>query len=120
MERVIFDGDASCFQPGETFSIPTNTPLAGILTTSAKEIYFTIPLPKSATGRSVSISCTGLRVRGNSGYIIENKDISEYKVTITVIENLLKVLIVNPSGETFYDTNNIVLAVCGVFTITFL
>lgn len=119
LKEILVDGDVSHFQPGEVFSISSDVPLAGFLTTSATEIFFTIPLPKDATGRTVNVACTNLRVRGNAGYLVENKDISEYKIRTTIFTNLLSIRISQASGEKFYDTNNIAVTVAGVFTITF-
>lgn len=118
-EKTILIEDDVKYNPGDVVSIASNTPFAGILTSNATEIYFTIPLHKNASGRIVAVTCANLRVSGNAGYIIENKDISQYKIKTVVSENMLSICISQTSGEKFYDTNNIAVTAAGSFTITF-
>lgn len=118
-EKTILIEDDVKYNSGDVVSIASNTPFVGILTTGSTEIYFTIPLHKNASGKTVAVTCTNLRVRGNAGYLIENKDISQYKIKTVISSNLLSICISQTSGEKFYETNNITVTAAGNFTITF-
>lgn len=90
VKEILVESDV-VFQPGETFKIKGDTPLAGYVTTGSTAIFFTIPLPKSAEGRTISVSCNPWRVRGVQGCIVNQVNMDDYLIaTPEVSGNLLK------------------------------
>ena len=89
---------------GDSFNINiSEIPLSGYLTGSSKQVYFTIP----RTGKllridsAYSYTLSGkLRIRGVSGYCLNNIEISTLSYSITPFELGYRVLVTLPSTAT--------------------
>lgn len=96
-----------------------NGVFAGVLTGSAKNIYFFIPLPYDFTTFHFQnlwrLSCPGTYIRGTSGNLVANEDLSTYsnsdsaptatkRFTLTFTTGGILVLLTNDSG--FGGTTN--------------
>ncbi len=96
-----------------------NGVFAGVLTGSAKNIYFFIPLPYDFTNfhfqNQWRLSCPGTYIRGTSGNLVANEDLSTYsnsdsaptatkRFTLTFTTGGILVLLTNDSG--FGGTTN--------------
>lgn len=109
---------SAAFQPGETFAIKGDTPFGGYLTTSSTTVYFTVPLPRAADGREVSVS-GNFRIRKNGGYLVEGDSFSNYLVTTRVSGNLLAVDLKKKDSGKFSEENNIIIMVDGSLALAF-
>ena len=96
-----------------------NGVFAGVLTGSAKNIYFFIPLPYDFTAFHFQnlwrLSCPGTYIRGTSGNLVANEDLSTYsnsdsaptatkRFTLTFTTGGILVLLTNDTG--FGGTTN--------------
>lgn len=96
-----------------------NGVFAGVLTGSAKNIYFFIPLPYDFTNFTFQnqwrLSCPGTYIRGTSGNLVANEDLSTYsnsdasptatkRFTLTFTTGGILVLLTNDTG--FGGTTN--------------
>lgn len=57
------------YQVGETYSVGNAAIFPGFLTNEAKRFQFSILLPRSAAGRTVTVTQLNLNARANGGYI---------------------------------------------------
>ena len=119
---------SSTYLPGETISLPANqwNLCSGIVTSGGKFLAFQIPLPRSTTGRTASISINtsnGLSVRtGQGGYVnnTEYIDVSGSNYSITVTPNNLGILVgINSQSGWTNVINNSAVTVRLAGTITF-
>lgn len=117
LQEIVTKNDLN-FQPGETYEMASDIPLPGYLTALSTTIFFTIMLPKSAQGRTASVS-GNFRIRKNGGYLVEGDSFSNYLVTTRVSGNLLAVDLKKKDSRKFSEENNIIIMVDGEFTISF-
>ncbi len=117
LQEVITKNDLK-FQPGETYKMAGDIPLPGYLTTASTTVFFTIALPKSAQGRTASVS-GNFRIRKDGGYLVNDGTFSDYNSNCYILENLLRIAIMKKDGSVFSTENNIIVMVDGGFTISF-
>lgn len=121
MKQIAIEDDVK-YKAGDTVKIIANNMFSGCLTTSGTEIYFTIPLEKSAAGLQATIA-GWIRVRGIDGYLINSENVADYDVSCfsrqNIVNNLLSFRVRKNDKSAFSAKNNFPVAVDGDFTITF-
>lgn len=118
LQEIVTKNDLK-FQPGETYKMAGDIPLPGYLTTASTTVFFIIALPKSAQGRTASVS-GNFRIRQDGGYLVNDGAFSDYNSNCYILENLLRIAIMKKDGSAFSTENNIIVMVDGGFTISFL
>lgn len=121
MKKILIEDDVK-YKAGDTVKIIANNMFSGCLTSSSTEIYFTIPLEKSAAGLQATIA-GWIRVRGIDGYLINSENVADYDVSCfsrqNIVNNLLSFRVRKNDKSAFSAKNNFPVAVDGDFTITF-
>ncbi len=121
MKKILIEDDVK-YKAGDTAKIIANNVFSGYLTSSSTEIYFTIPLEKSAAGLQATIAGL-IRVRGIDGYLINSENVADYDVSCfsrqNIVNNLLSFRVRKNDKSAFSAKNNFPVAVDGDFTITF-
>lgn len=57
------------YQAGETYSVDTSATFSGMITGAQKDLIFSILLPRSAEGRTVTVNSMTLNIRGVNGLV---------------------------------------------------
>ena len=121
MKQIAIEDDVK-YKAGDVVKIIANNMFSGCLTSSSTEIYFTIPLEKSAAGLQATIA-GWIRVRGIDGYLINSENAADYDVSCfsrqNIVNNLLSFRVRKNDKSAFSAKNNFPVAVDGDFTITF-
>lgn len=121
MKKILIEDDVK-YKAGDTAKIIANNVFSGYLASSSTEIYFTIPLEKSAAGLQATIAGR-IRVRGIDGYLINSENVADYDVSCfsrqNIVNNLLSFRVRKNDKSAFSAKNNFPVAVDGDFTITF-
>lgn len=104
--------DNLVYKAGDTILISSNNrqfPVSGYLTSSGKQLYFSIPLNKPlAKGVTISFSNTSsILVRGIGGYVLNDSPLSNFNITVKDVFDVgILFCIENTDASAFNGTNN--------------
>lgn len=109
------------YKSGDTYSLTSNTPFAGFVSSSSSTIYFSVTTQKSmANITNISLSCSDFTSRGITGYLTTDVNLADsiYSVVCTKANNnTIQVRITRSTA--FVITNNTPVICDGAMTFTF-
>lgn len=110
------------YKPGDTFSVASNTPCSGFVSSSSTAIYFSITTQKSmANITNITLSCSDFTSRGINGYLTTDVNLSDsiYSTLCTKANN--NTIQVRVTKSTAFSVTNNTPVICDgamVFTFT--